>query len=627
MYKLTDTTKSIDITPYLVSLTWAGDLSSAGRKIEFTIAYTTSAKDKVWKNIVLEIGDRVQFVYTDDLTNEQYILFDGVVFLQNRASESYTMEFCAFDNLVYLSKSKMSSKFSQITIKDCITQVCNNLGVTVGDLSCEDLSKYKADFVADAMAGSDIIKKALEVATAWTGWRYHVYMSADKDKKQVLNVVRADTVIDNFILTSTTNITNAAHGASIEEMVNQVCVVNKDGNAIGYVKNDDDIKKYGLLQSVYKVDDKKDTKTAAKAMLKKLKETSSVTAMGNVFCISGYGVQIQEEQITGKFMISSDSHKFEHNIHTMNLELVYIVPPSDSANATTEGTLPAAGASTGEGGSFSNSESGVYSKMKQLGLTDNQAAGVMANIKAEDTSYDPTVQNADGYTGLFQLDPNDRWPRYVKFCEEHGWDPYNDSNQVEYVLRYENGDIRSQIPDDPQQAATWFNENVEVSGDTSGTREGYASDYKAAIDAGTLTVETSQTSYDIGNAGLEKQMEAADSAWVGQTTPYHGNGCVYAATGYASYYSPWAASQFNNGVVSVPTLVQNAKNDGIYSTDFSTLEAGDIIVYGDNDHVVVARGGESYVGNSTSQDKVVNGGNLYSMGGLYPVGIIKTSHN
>lgn len=627
MYKLTDTTKSIDISSYLTSMTWAGDLDSAGRKLEFMIAYTTNAKDKTWTNILIDVGDRVQLVYTDDLTQMQYILFDGVVFLQNRASESYTMEFCAFDNLIYLSKSKMSSKFSQITIKDCITQVCNTLGVTVGDLSCDDLSKYKVNFVADAMAGSDIIKKALEVATAWTGWRYHVFMAANKDKKQVLNVVRADTVIDNFTLTSTTNIIGASHGSSIEEMVNQVCVVDKDGNSIGYVKNDDDVKKYGLLQDVYKVDDKKDTKTAAKAMLKKLKETSSVTAIGNIFCISGYGVQIQEEQITGKFMISSDSHKFENNTHMMSLDLVYIVPPDDSANASTAGTLPAAGASTGSGGSFSNSESGVYSKMKQLGLTDNQAAGIMGNIKQEDPNFDPTTQNPQGYTGLFQLDPNDRWPKYVAFCNEHGWDPYNDSNQVEYVLRYENGDIRSQIPDDPQQAATWWNENVERSGDTSGVRESNASDYKAAMDDGSLVVET-QTSTSSGNSDLDAKMEVADSAWIGVTTPYHTNGCVYAATGYASYYSPWAAKEFNNGVVGVKALVTDAKNSGMYSTDFSQLEAGDIIVYGDNDHVVVARGGSGdYVGNSSSKDEVVHGGNFYSMGGMYPVGIIKTSHN
>lgn len=147
------------------------------------------------------------------------------------------------------------------------------------------------------------------------------------------------------------------------------------------------------------------------------------------------------------------------------------------------------------------------------------------------------------------------------------------------------------------------------------------------MDDGSLVVET-PTSTSSGNSDLDAKMEVADSAWIGVTTPYHTNGCVYAATGYASYYSPWAAKEFNNGVVGVKALVTDAKNSGMYSTDFSQLEAGDIIVYGDNDHVVVARGGSGdYVGNSSSKDEVVNGGNFYSMGGMYPVGIIKTSHN
>ena len=58
--------------------------------------------------------------------------------------------------------------------------------------------------------------------------------------------------------------------------------------------------------------------------------------------------------------------------------------------------------------------------------------------------------------------------------------------------------------------------------------------------------------------------------------------------------------------------------------DASDVQAGDVIVYGDNDHVVLADGNGGYVGNSSSQQKVVQGDDYNEMGGLKPTKIIKT---
>lgn len=630
---LNDETKAIDVSPYVTSMTWSGDLSSAGRKLEFSIAYTTAAKDSGWKNIVLEVGDRVSLTYTDDKTMQSTPLFSGVIFLQNRASESYTMEFCAFDNLVYLAKSKMSIKFDKALPKDCIERVCSTLGVTPGDLTkCADLTNatYAYSNVFDAQAGSEIIAAVLEHLRSWTGWRYHVYMAADKNGKQILNVVRADTAIDD-VITAETNITGAKHGVSIENMVNQICVVNKDGVATGYISTKDDIDKYGLLQEVYKIDDKKDTKTAAMALLKKKEETSSVEAIGSIQAISGYAINVQEEQINGKFLISSDTHRIDGSgNHTMSLDLVYIVPP-DNKDATTssQGYFPAAGANakiSSGAANYSNTEAGVLAKGKALGLSDGQIAGIMGNIKAEDDTYDPAICADGEHVGIFQFS-QERWKRYVEWCDKNGNDYYNAGNQLEYATVYENGDIRNQIPDDPAAAATWWNENVEISGDNSGNREQWANDYASAIANGSLVPEVPAqvTTYQT-DSSLDQQLQAGFNAWKGVTMENGTEGCVEAATKIGSYYSPFLAQEYANGVVSVPTLVADAGENCI-PFDPSKLEEGDVIVYGDNDHVVIASGGDgSYVGNSSSQNRVVKGGDLYNMGGLYPTKIIKTSH-
>lgn len=335
MIILKDLKTGKDVSNYVINVSWGGSLQEAGRKLEFSIAYTTL--DKAFVNAQISLGDRVELSVVDEKTKKAVPVFNGVVFMQSRNSYTYTMDFVAYDNLIYLAKSKMTAKYTDCLISDVITNVCDTLGVTVGEL-CQDASTYKIDMVADSMTGTEIIKKCMEQMKAWTGWNYNAFMLY-KDGAQKLNVVRADTVIENFKVTAETNLTSAKHSASIEDMINQVAILDANGNITGYVKNEDDIKAYGLLQEVYKADPKQDTETAAKSMLKKITENSSISALGNIQCISGYAVEIQEEQLKGKFLIISDSHKFESNQHTMDLSLSYIVDKDNKAGATNEGNV------------------------------------------------------------------------------------------------------------------------------------------------------------------------------------------------------------------------------------------------------------------------------------------------
>lgn len=489
MFFLRNVTKNTDITPYMIEADWGGDLSQAARKLAFKIAYTK--KDKLFTNIKIEVGDRVELSYTpDDAAGAQatgssggYKLFSGVIFLQNRASASYSMEFQAYDNIIYLAKSKLTIKFTDATIKDAITQVCSALGVTPGTFH-EDCSSYKVNLVEDGKSGSEIIKDCLDQATAWTGYTYHIIMDANNK----MNVVRCDNTVESYKISDTTDLIDAQHSASIEDMCNQVAVLDKDGNVTGYVKNEHDIARYGLLQNEYKMTDGQNTQQAAKAVLKKIEENSSISCTGNIQCISGYAVDVTEEQINGKFLIMSDSHKLSGNVHKMDLQLRYIVPASDSAGSSTEGDVPDA----------------VYTAPKST----TAAAG------------------------------------------------------------------------------------------TTGT----------------------------GNLPVEEGLQAGSAAWVGQTMDNGTEGCAEAAGKIGSYYSPFLAQESANGVVYVPTMVADAGSNCI-PFDASQVEAGDVIVYGDNDHVVIAADSAGgYVGNSSSQNRVVQGGDFYSMGGLYPTKIIKTSH-
>ncbi len=124
-------------------------------------------------------------------------------------------------------------------------------------------------------------------------------------------------------------------------------------------------------------------------------------------------------------------------------------------------------------------------------------------------------------------------------------------------------------------------------------------------------------------------VEKGYEKWAGQTMPNGRNGCVEAAVRIigTDNSNPWVQSI--QGETYVPTLVQMAASEGgpgvvAYSPD--QVDAGDMIIYGDDDHVVVSTGGYGYVGNSSSQMKVVKGSDYTQMSGLKPTKIIKSSH-
>ncbi len=121
--------------------------------------------------------------------------------------------------------------------------------------------------------------------------------------------------------------------------------------------------------------------------------------------------------------------------------------------------------------------------------------------------------------------------------------------------------------------------------------------------------------------GTDVMSAAAD--FMGQRMDNGENGCVEAVTKIGARFNPFLADELNKGVVNVDALVSDA-GDAVVPFDPANVQAGDVIVYGDNDHVVLADGNGGYVGNSSSQQKVVHGDNYNEMGGQKPTKIIKT---
>jgi hypothetical protein len=110
------------------------------------------------------------------------------------------------------------------------------------------------------------------------------------------------------------------------------------------------------------------------------------------------------------------------------------------------------------------------------------------------------------------------------------------------------------------------------------------------------------------------------------------SGCCEAVTKIGATYSEFLKQELAKGIVYCPTLEEDAKAAGVPVIDFDTsqLEAGDVIMYTEQHHVVIYSGeGTGFVGNSSSLNHIIEGSDYNQMGWdppIYPIRIIKTSH-
>lgn len=479
---------NVDISNYLIKTTWSGDNSQAARKLEFSIAYNTPDKDKSFQALDLKLGGYVYLFYRDTDTSDEAELFEGRIFYRKRSSNGYTMEFTAFDDLIYLAKSQIRAVIKG-KVPEAISQVCSEIGISVGTLP--DNLTAEVNFLADDKSGTEALRMILgfqETADKAAGSETSYLPVCISGK---INVVKKGELIEGYTATADTNVIGTEHSESIEGMVNRIKAVDDTGEVCQMFEDIDDTQHFGTIQKIYKMQAPKagetvDNAKAARGKLVKQKDESSLKGLGYVQCISGYAITVQEEQLQGKFYILTDSHTFANGQHDMSLTLQYMPETPETPN------------------------------IKQ-------------------TDYKAPVFNSS-------------------------------------------------------------------SGKMQGNR---------GISNGSLNVD----------AGIS----AGWDAWGNQTMENGPEGCAEFATKMGSYYSPFLAQEANGKVVRCDQLVADADAAGLLSYDTRDLQKGDVIVYGDNNHVVIYDGQGGYYGNSTSRNVTVHDSPYTDMSGLSVTKVIKTS--
>lgn len=477
-----------DISNYIIKATWSGDSDQAARKLEFTIAYNMPDKDKAFMPLDLKVGGFIYLFYRETDTADEVELFEGRIFYRKRSSDSYTFEFTCFDDLIYLAKSNIRAVITG-TVSAGINQVCNEIGIPVGDVPPELTANV--NFIADDKSGTEVLRMLLDIQTA-------ADKAAGKDTHYLpvsiqgnVNVIKKGELIEGYTATADTNVFGAEHSESIENMVNRIKAVDDNGTVCQMFTINDDVKHFGMIQKIYKMQPPQKGETvdnvkAAKAKLVRQKDESSLKGIGYVQCITGYTINVQEEQLKGKFYIKSDTHTFENAQHTMDLTLEY-------------------------------------------------------------------------------------------------------------------------IPDKPE------------------TPEIEQVDYAAPVFSSSKGRMKNKRGISNGSGSVDAGLTAGWNAWGGQTMANGANGCAEFVGKCGSYYSPFLAQESNNGIVGCEQMVSDADSAGLLSYDTNDLQKGDVLVYGDNDHVVIYDGQGGYYGNSTRRNVTVHGRDYTKMSGMQVTKVIKAS--
>ena len=101
----------------------------------------------------------------------------------------------------------------------------------------------------------------------------------------------------------------------------------------------------------------------------------------------------------------------------------------------------------------------IFKGLVDRGFTKEGAAGVLGNIMQEST-LDPNAQNAQGYHGLVQWDPDSRWPAAQAWITANGGDPNSIPGQLDYIKqesteRYDSFNKTNAATSPTEAAALW----------------------------------------------------------------------------------------------------------------------------------------------------------------------------
>jgi hypothetical protein len=301
-----------EITPFAKTINLSASKDQPSRKLEATIAYPiydpNQPKIQVCSGYIIWI--------VDDVHGE---IFRGMVIDREIDSDTEELTFTAYDFMYHLLKSKASYNFQNVTPEQAVYIVCGDVGIATGTIATTGIP---INHIVKGKSLYNIIMECYTEASEQNNKQYIPIMQIDK-----LSVIEKGQIVAGYTLKVDVNVTSIKYKDSIENMVNKVNIYDSNGNYVSNVENTDWINQFGVFQDDYEISKDKDTNTAANNMLYGLDTDITVDGLGNVNCITGYGVACQVFYLStmqnATLFIDTDSHTWDmkNGGYTMELTL------------------------------------------------------------------------------------------------------------------------------------------------------------------------------------------------------------------------------------------------------------------------------------------------------------------
>lgn len=287
-----------EVTEYVGEVTWSGNYRQCARTLAFTLL--SSADDPHLQRVKCELGNQVLFYEQDKL------LFDGYVFRREKSTDRNVMEVTCLDRGVYLNQNQAVYRFVNQTAAEITRQVCREYGIKVGELP-EPGRAITRNFLGSTLY--DIIQTAYTLAAQETKKKYFIVFDGDT------LTVQQEATGDPLVLAGGSNLMTADITESIENMVNQVNIYDKQDNLIRSMREESSVSLYGLMQRYLKQQDDEDASEEAQKILEDngVSQKITVECLGNTGCVTGQTVMMQEPYtgLYGVFWIENDTHTWK----------------------------------------------------------------------------------------------------------------------------------------------------------------------------------------------------------------------------------------------------------------------------------------------------------------------------
>ncbi len=316
---------ALDLSRLFVSASWAGSKKSCARTL--TVALPVNPGDKHLPLLDVQLGDHAVF------REDGKILLDGFVTKVSDTTGMGTRSVTIHDRGLHLNRNQASYKFLSATPEEIVRRVAADFGIKVGTLPDTGSFRLSRNFVGVTLY--KIIATAYTKAAADTGVQYSIRFTGDE-----LCVYTLQRRATTPLLTPGSNLISASATRDIENLVNRVVIVDKDGAELDRVEDVGSQGSYGLSQKVLK--DSDNARSEALETLsdgKTPKYQISVDGLGDTRFISGETAAVQDKStgLWGIFAIDADTHSWEAGRYTSKLTLT-LKNLMDEADAGSEVT-------------------------------------------------------------------------------------------------------------------------------------------------------------------------------------------------------------------------------------------------------------------------------------------------